>query len=91
MTASLPIVGHDKPCLIDPDMLPWLVDKTLRLDEEGVYYVIDDQRYYVHDQVMVIAVKQGLKPPLTPKMRMRNYVRARADPDVRRYYNSRDV
>lgn len=90
MSASLPIIGHDKPCLLDADMIPWFVDKTLQLNDEGVYYTIDDHKYYVHDQVMILAVKQGFKPPLTPKLRMRRFVQARADPDVRRYYDSRD-
>ncbi len=72
-------------------MVPWFVDKTLRLNEEGVYHVVDDKKYYIHDQVYIVAIKQGLKPPLRPSLRMRRFVRDRADPDVRRYYNSRDA
>ncbi len=55
-----------------------------------MYYTIDDRRYYVHDQVMIVACKEGRKLPLRPKAAMQDFVQRRGDPDVQAYYNSKE-
>ena len=89
--AKLPIVGHDHPCLLDVDMVPWFIDKTLYMDDGGMYYTIDGRRYYVQNQVMIVACKQGRKCPLRPKAVMDEWVQMHGDPDVQAYYNSPDT
>lgn len=71
--------------------IPWFSDKTLYMDTEGVYYKINGRRYYVHDQVMILACKQGLKEPLRPKSLMYEWVQQRGDPDVHAYYIGKDT
>lgn len=56
-----------------------------------MYYKINGRRYYVHDQVMILACKQGLKEPLRPKSLMYEWVQQRGDPDVQAYYISKDT
>ena len=58
------------------------------LDDEGVYYTVERKRYYVHDQVIVIAIKRGNNGAHQPPRRMRMYVTARGEPRVREYYFS---
>jgi len=85
MTIGLPIIGHDKPCLINEDMETWFVGKELFLDDKGVYYSVGGKKYYVHDQVMIVAVKRKLKDPL-PREQMCKFVIEKADPSVRVYF-----
>eukprot|EP00891_Asterochloris_glomerata_P004201 jgi/Astpho2/4201/fgenesh1_pg.00064_%23_21_t len=61
------------------------------MDTEGVYYKINGRRYYVHDQVMILACEQGLKEPLRPKSLMYEWVQQRGDPDVHAYYIGKDT
>lgn len=82
---SLPIQNHTKPCLLDEEYVRWFADKTLWMDDRGVYFFVDGRKFYVHDQVMVIACADGSKEPL-PEPQMRQFVRARCMPDVRNFY-----
>jgi len=59
MTSELPITNSTTI------YVNYFSDKILSMDMEGVYYVVDNKRYYVHDAVMALAVRDGKKegPP----------------------------
>ena len=59
MTKDLPISNSARPCLVDDDVSHWFEGTALTLDDEGVYFETEQQRFYVHDQVMIIAIKRG--------------------------------
>ena len=88
MSTYLPIKNFDKPCIVSASHAKWFVDKELMMDEEGVYYIIDGRKYYVHDQVMTIAVKDKIKEPPKNKTYFRLFVIQRCDPAVQAYYRS---
>ncbi len=81
-------MNSTKPCVVDDDMLHWFEGRGLTLDHEGVYYTVNAHNFYVHDQVMIIAIKRGDEERIQPASRMRLYVIARAEPRVRKYYFS---
>lgn len=101
---SLPIQNSTKPCLLDPEHVRWFADKLLYSDADGVYFHdrfsnrsnnTGLKKYYVHDNVMAIALKDGLtetwldrngRPDITG---MRRFVRARCMPTVQDYYFAR--
>ena len=63
----------------------WFADKTLYFDDRGVHFFIDGRKFYVHDQVMVIACADGSKEPQS-ETNMRRFVRAKCTPDVRNFW-----
>lgn len=89
--AALPIVGSDDPCIIDADYLHWFIGKKLCMDPMSgcVYYTLSSdspmKRYYVHDQVSILSVRDGYKPTHTTRT-FRQFVKSKADPDVLQYY-----
>ena len=85
MIKELPISNSARPCLVDDDVSHWFEGTALTLDNEGVYFETEQQRFYVHDQVMII--KRGTADSIHPASRMRLYVRSRGDPRVRAYYD----
>ena len=88
MTTELPIINSSETCKLDPEYAHWFEKKTLFLDQEGVYYTKNGKKYYIHDQVIVIATKDGKKEPLKNVKMMNNFIRTRCDPDVQSYWNS---
>lgn len=88
-SVELPIIGCAVPCTVNKSYSKWFSDKDLYMDDVGVCYAVMDagkwRRFYVHDQVMILAVKDGLKPDIGKK-RTSLFVKARGDPDVRKYY-----
>lgn len=88
MIKYLPITISEKPCLVDDDISHWFEGRELTLDHDGVYYTVNNHKFYVHDQVMIIAIKRGDQERIQPASRMRLYVKARAEPRVRKYYFS---
>lgn len=88
MTTELPIINARRPCKVDTEYAHWFEDKRLILDDEGVYYIKEGRKYYVHDQVIVIATKDGSKEPPADKNMLRRFIRARCDPDVQEYWRS---
>ena len=88
MTQEFAITNSEKPCLVDVDVSQWFEGKVLTLDDEGVYYTVEQNRYYVHDQVIIICIKRGTMERIQPPRRMRMYVTARGEPRVRDYYFS---
>jgi hypothetical protein len=91
MSASLPITNSSRRCTLDPQYVKWFQDKTLISDDEGVYYISEDRKrkYYVHDQVIVLATKDGLKEPPADKKFLRNFIKTRCDPKVQAYFNAK--
>ena len=85
---QLAVANSEKPCLVDDDVSRWFEGKVLTLDDEGVYYTVERKRYYVHDQVIIIAIKRGTMERIQPPRRMRMYVTARGEPRVKEYYFS---
>ena len=88
MTTELPIVNARRPCLVDTEYAHWFNTKRLIVDDIGVYYVRDGRKYYVCDQVMAIAMKDGSKEPFPDRRMLRRFIRTRCDPDVQAYWNS---
>ena len=58
---------------------------SLTLDDEGVYYDVEQKRFYVHDQVVIVAIKRGQMDRIQPAFHMRLFVRSRSNPQVRQY------
>lgn len=88
MTTELPIVNARRPCKVASVDARWFQNKKLMLDDEGVYYRKEGRKYYVHDQVIVIATRDGRKEPPPDRRMLRQFIRTRCDPDVQAYWNS---
>ena len=86
-TAEIPVSNSDRPCIVDQMYAIWFQDKTLVLDQDGVFYLKNGRKYYVHDQVMTLAVKDGLKElPPWGKTKWRLYLRSKCDPDIQKFF-----
>ncbi len=85
---KLPIVSTtDQFCTVDTCYAKWFESKSLQCDDDhGVFYILNGRRFYVHDQVMALAVKDNKKgyPPGGRTQYLR-FVRERADPDVQHH------
>lgn len=88
MTTKLPISNSSEPCIVDTMYVHWFQDKTLIFDEKGVYYIKGGRKYYVHDQVIVIATKDGFKEAPKDKRMLARFIRTRCDPEVQNYWKS---
>ncbi|KAL3135259.1 hypothetical protein ABBQ38_006233 [Trebouxia sp. C0009 RCD-2024] len=86
MTQELAITNSEKPCLVDDDVSHWFQGKAVTVDDEGVYNTVEQKRYYVRDQVIIICIKRETVERIQPPRRMRMYVTARGEPRVRDYY-----
>lgn len=91
MSAKLPIINSDRPCLVDPEYAIWFQNKQLILDDIGVFYIKDSRKFYVHDQVIILATKDGLKEPPADKNFLRQFIKAKCDTDVQEYYHRRNI
>lgn len=58
-TIHLPIQNQSEPCLVDRRHGRWFEGKTLFLDTDGVFFLEDAVKRYVHDQVMIVGTKEG--------------------------------
>lgn len=56
MSAELPIANSTLPCLLEPGHVKWFQDDI------GVFYIQNSQPYYIHNQVMALAIKEGRQP-----------------------------
>lgn len=88
MTTELPIINSPRTCKVDPEYAYWFADKGLFWDDEGVFYITNGRKYYVHDQVIVIATKDGYKEPPRDKRMLNRFIRTRCDPDVQNYWKA---
>lgn len=70
-------------------MLPWFRGLHLFCDQEGfVCYNMLCRTFLLHEQVYIICVKRGSKEMPQPAINWRLFVRQKADPRVRAYYES---
>ena len=83
---SLPVVNSDRGCLLDECYVKWFQDKRLFLDGTGIYYYLKNKKYYVHDQVITLATKDGLKEPPANRAILYEHLMTKVDPRVRKYF-----
>lgn len=86
---SLRVKNSDKMCRVDDEYVHWFADRELYLDAEGVFFNEDDKKFYVHDEVMTIACKEGKKEPLPNRNQMRRFVKIRCSPRVQEFFFGR--
>jgi hypothetical protein len=80
MTSELLIINSAKPCLVNSEHEKYFKNKILFLDDNGVYYTKNGKKYYIHDQVYLICVKEGKKPKPTPKSKYERWLQNNCDP-----------
>jgi hypothetical protein len=86
-TVELPITGTTKTCKVDTEYAHWFRDRELfRHPERGVYFLVGERMYWVHDQVIAIATADGHKTENVPPLaRLRHFWRTNCTPEVRQY------
>ncbi len=85
---ELPILNNStSKCIIDSAHRKWFENKIIKQDNDGYcYYELSVhgklKKFYVHNNVMIIAVLEGKKEPMENPAAMRRFVLTKADPDV---------
>jgi len=88
-SVELPIVKSTKKCLVDANDAKWFDTKELHFGREGVYFYHPNtktRKYYVHNQVMIIATIEGKQPHPQGPAGLREFVRKLGAPDVAEFY-----
>jgi hypothetical protein len=84
----LPVSNSESGTSVDAEYARFFQGRVLALDERGVYFMEDGRKLYVHDQIMIVATKDGhmFDGPQPSRREMQRFVRAKGCAAVRQYW-----
>ena len=90
-STTLPVVGSEKPCILDEDDKKWFEHRTLHLDKDGYVVFYEHKRgkekqYHMNMCVLCIGMSAGdNEMHHNGVAALKRWIKAKTPPDIQKY------